>query len=273
MTLTVCFDALGTCFTLQDIISAVDEQYGQGLAKNGWGSKGFVMDWFHSAQRDYTYLSLISPPPPPIASILKTSLSLSLAAALSIHPPTEDDLKGITSKLSALPSSPTLKEAMQHLVQNGAKLAIITNGAKLTTEGYASQAGIADLVDTVVSCDEVGYAKPHKEVYEAAHRTCDDLEAEQRQKQGQGPQSGSGTGREATGERWFVAAHLWDLAAAKKAGFKTGLVLTDLPGNLIDHDEEEESLQKWYELYGGRPDIVGKTLLEVAQGIVSRTKS
>lgn len=55
-------------------------------------------------------------------------------------------------------------------------------------------------MDTVKSCDEVGLAKPFAEVYTGAHEACRELEGgEQR-------------------ERWFVAAHLWDLAAARKAG-------------------------------------------------------
>ncbi|WVW85063.1 haloacid dehalogenase, type II [Kwoniella bestiolae CBS 10118] len=250
MTLTVCFDALGTCFTLHNIIGAVDKQYGEELAKKGLGSKGFVLDWFHSAQRDYTYLSLISPPPPPIASILKTSLPSSLSSALSIQPPSSSDLESITSLLSSLPPSPTLKEAFSHLSQNGAKIAIVTNGAKSTTEGYASKAGVAEYVEKVISCDDVGYAKPHKEVYDAANKLCVELEDGKK------------------GERWFVAAHLWDLAAAKQAGFKTGLVLSDFPEELVDNDEQDESLKEWYKTYGGRPDIVGKTLMEVAQAII-----
>ncbi|WWC71105.1 haloacid dehalogenase, type II [Kwoniella pini CBS 10737] len=253
MTLSVCFDALGTCFTLQNIISAVDEKYGEDLAKNGWGSKGFVMDWFHSAQRDYTYLSLISSPSPPIASILKTSLPLSLSSAISIPPPSESEIEGITSKLSELPAAPTLKEAMTHLVNKGAKIAIITNGAKSTTESYAAKANISDVVKKVISCDDVGLAKPHKEVYESANQVCEEFEGKEVDKR----------------ERWFVAAHLWDLVAAKKAGFKTGLVLSEFPDELVDNDKQEESLQKWYKLYGGRPDVVGKCLLEVAQMITS----
>ncbi|KAK6907854.1 haloacid dehalogenase, type II [Kwoniella mangroviensis CBS 10435] len=252
MTLTICCDALGTCFTLQDIVKAVEERYGEGLAKKAWGCKGFVMDWFHSAQRDYTYLSLISPPPPPIASILKTSLPLSLSAALSIPPPKVSELEGITSLLSSLPAAPTLKEAFSYLANKEAKLAIITNGAKSTTEEYASKAGIIDYISSVVSCDDVGYAKPHKEVYEAANSLCERLE-----------EGGKG-------QRWFVAAHLWDLAAAKKAGFKTGLVVSDLPPELVDNDKQDEGLSAWYETYGGRPDIVGKSLLEVAQEIIER---
>ncbi|WRT68107.1 haloacid dehalogenase, type II [Kwoniella shivajii] len=255
MTLTICFDALGTCFTLADIISAVDKTYGDELRRKGWGSQGFVNDWFHSAQRDYTYLSLISAPPPPISTILKTSLPISLSSALSIDPPSSSELEDITSLLSSLPASPTLKEAYTLLHDAGAKIGIITNGAKSTTEGYVSKAGISNLVEKVISCDEVGYAKPHKEVYEAAIKFCKDQE-----------------GYLGQSDRYFVAAHIWDLAAAKRAGFNTALVLSDFPAQVVDDEDSNDSVQEWYKSFGGRPDIVGKTLSEVAEKILAQRK-
>ena len=57
-------------------------------------------------------------------------------------------------------------------------------------------------MDHVQSCDEVGVGKPLAEVYRAAIRVCGEV--------------GGKEGGE--GERWFVAAHMWDLAAARKAG-------------------------------------------------------
>jgi FMN phosphatase YigB (HAD superfamily) len=53
----------------------------------------------------------------------------------------------------------------------------------------------------VKSCDEIGVGKPLGQVYETAKQACDVVE--------------EGSLR----ERWFVAAHMWDLAAARKAGY------------------------------------------------------
>lgn len=84
---------------------------------------------------------------------------------------------------------------------------IITNGSKATTEGYVKQANLGELVDDVRSCDEVGFAKPFAQVYKGALEACDLVEEKNRKKrQGEGE------------KRWFVAAHMWDLAAARKAG-------------------------------------------------------
>lgn len=84
---------------------------------------------------------------------------------------------------------------------------IITNGSKATTEGYVKQAGLQDLVDDVRSCDEVGLAKPFVQVYEGALKACELVEGKNK-KRVEGEET----------KRWFVAAHMWDLAAARKSG-------------------------------------------------------
>jgi 2-haloacid dehalogenase len=45
MTITVCFDALGTCFGVEVLVDAVDKLLGKELSAVGSGSKMVVMDW------------------------------------------------------------------------------------------------------------------------------------------------------------------------------------------------------------------------------------
>ena len=80
----------------------------------------------------------------------------------------------------------------------------VTNGGKETSLNYYKLANIDLDGDHLLSCDEVGAAKPDFRVYTNANRhlTFKDLS-------------------EKEGDRWFVAAHAWDLIAARKAGFKT----------------------------------------------------
>lgn len=84
---------------------------------------------------------------------------------------------------------------------------LVTNGEEASTRGYAEQAGVFHLVDRILSCDEVGYGKPLPGVYEVAMNACDHLQGAS-----EGMEQSSRRGR------WFVAAHLWDLGAARKAG-------------------------------------------------------
>jgi 2-haloacid dehalogenase len=43
--LTVCFDALGTCFSLDPLVRAVDELLGERLVAAGQGARTVVDDW------------------------------------------------------------------------------------------------------------------------------------------------------------------------------------------------------------------------------------
>ena len=93
-----------------------------------------------------------------------------------------------------------------------ATILMITNGARETSQGYVDQAGLVAYVDAVQSCDEVGKSKPFGEVYTAALELCQKLEKEDHVA---GTQQKEELGE---AERWFVAAHMWDLHAARKHG-------------------------------------------------------
>jgi len=45
MTVTVCFDALGTCFSLQPAIEALDTLMGDELRAAGSDARMTIMDW------------------------------------------------------------------------------------------------------------------------------------------------------------------------------------------------------------------------------------
>lgn len=53
---TVAFDVLGTCFSLDVVNKAVDERFGQALRTDGVNVVSFVLEWWHSVQRDYVSL-------------------------------------------------------------------------------------------------------------------------------------------------------------------------------------------------------------------------
>ncbi|RSH90798.1 hypothetical protein EHS25_009973 [Saitozyma podzolica] len=244
--LTVCFDALGTCFSLDPLVRAVDELLGERLVAAGQGARTVVHDWFHSAQRDYTYLSMSRPPPPPISQVLTLTLPRALTFALTSTQSTSTsletplpDLTPITSKLTELTAAPGLAECFTTISRSGGKIIIVTNGSKGTTEGYAEKAGVRSMVHAVVSCDEVGLAKPHREVYDAALLACSEADA--------------------AGERWFVAAHAWDFQ--NWAG-----PLRTAPQGTGDRSQ----LDAYWDMYGGIPDVVGRDLEEVADGIIKR---
>lgn len=159
-------------------------------------------------------LSIVSPPPPPIAQLFKVGLSRSLGYALSdsasigaANPVQLGDTSGITSVLMKLTAVPTLKDAYSTLKNAGAGVIIVTNGSEKSTEAWMQLADVTSLVDKVVSCDSVGLGKPFKQVYDAAHAASQEA-----------ARSLSKGGNEDKAQKWFVAAHVWDVCAARKNG-------------------------------------------------------
>jgi hypothetical protein len=49
MTITVCFDALGTCFSLDPAIKALDDLLGKDLRAAGGDARMTIMDWVRVA--------------------------------------------------------------------------------------------------------------------------------------------------------------------------------------------------------------------------------
>lgn len=152
-------------------------------------------------------------PPPPIAQILRLTLGRSVHFALYGSSPTNtslnatadnkvysDKLAPVLEALSGLTPVPALEQAWKTLTEAGGKVILVTNGAEAATQKYAKQGGVDQYVAAVLSCDSVGAGKPHKKVYDAAHEL-----AEKHGAQGEA-------------DKWFVACHTWDVAAARKNG-------------------------------------------------------
>lgn len=108
------------------------------------------------------------------------------------------------AEVKRLEARPGLKGCYDGLREGGWDVYGVTNGGKETSLGYYELAGIELDGEHLLSCDEIQVAKPDGRVYETAHQHL--------------TKRGLGDGE---GERWFVAAHAWDLIAARKAGFRT----------------------------------------------------
>lgn len=127
--------------------------------------------------------------------------------------------------VTSLRPRPGLKTCFDGLRTAGWSVLGVTNGGKETSLNYYKLANIELDADHLLSCDDVGAAKPDFRVYINANR---DL-------------TFKGLS-EAEGDRWFVAAHAWDLIAARKTGFKTAYL------GLEEHDPVESVFGK-FDLY------------------------
>jgi 2-haloacid dehalogenase len=104
--------------------------------------------------------------------------------------------------LKELEAESDVGPALERLARAGVGVWVVTTGGKGATEALLALAGLAKHVTGVVSIDEVGRWKPHREVYERV----------------------AGEAGVSVGEMGLVAAHDWDLHGAKRAGMRTGWV-------------------------------------------------
>lgn len=138
-------------------------------------------------------------------------------------------------RAAALPAFADADAALSALVEAGHPLAVSTNSGAQSGRDTLESAGIAHHFDRVLGVDAVKQFKPHPDTYAHARSelAC--------------PPS----------EIVFVAAHTWDLAGAKHAGFTTVWIA--------------RGDQTWPSVFA-EPDIVVGDLRAAAAAIRSRQK-
>ncbi|KAK5164938.1 uncharacterized protein LTR77_009603 [Saxophila tyrrhenica] len=205
MSKSISFDVLGTCFAFDAAIAALTDRLGPRLKAINVDPKTLFFSWFYAAQRDFTYLSLVGSYTP-IAQVLKHTLRRAclIVDLPADQAPTDEDVAAVMQAVTALEAREGLKACFDGLKGGGWEVLAVTNGGMETSLDYYRKAGVELDAQHLLSCDDMKVAKPDVRVYENANRHLDAL--------------GAGKGG---GERWFVAAHAWDLIAARKAGFKT----------------------------------------------------
>ncbi|BFZ60505.1 hypothetical protein YB2330_001541 [Saitoella coloradoensis] len=234
---TACFDVIGTCFEFTPVINTISQRLGPTFKSHNIDPSLFFFSWFYAAQRDFTYVSQAGYYVP-IAEVLKGTLARALRiAGLRADEFTNDDIEAIAKQFKSLEAREGLKDCWEYLQGKGVECYAVTNGGHATTKSYFEAAGIKLADERILSCDEIKVAKADVRVYR---------NAETKMKE-------QGTLKE-DGERWFVAAHMWDLCAAKAAGWKTAYV---------DHEEFEGC-----EGVFGEADVKASSLMELARKMI-----
>lgn len=200
-TKSICFDVLGTCFGFEAAINTIDVRLGLQLKSVGVDPKTFFFAWFYAAQRDFTYTSIVGSYMP-IAQILQDTIRRACRIVDFTGDVSDDDVSAIMNAVMSLEARPGLKECYNGLKDAGWDVYVVTNGGKETSLGYCEKAGVQLDQYHCLSCDDLKKAKPDVEIYEHASPIV---------------AAAGCTGQ----QRYFVAAHAWDLLGAGKAGFKT----------------------------------------------------
>jgi 2-haloacid dehalogenase len=183
------FDAYGTLFDVFSVTALCEQMFpGNGAA--------LAMVW-RSKQLQYTLLRSMMHRYQDFWEVTRDGL---VYAAHSLKLDLDADKRArLMEAYMTLAAFPDVQPGLQQLKAMGLRLAVLSNGEPRMLASAARSAGIADLLDAVISVDEVKVFKPSPRVYElaAAHLNI--------------PKASIG----------FVTSNNWDAHGAGSAGLTT----------------------------------------------------
>ncbi len=194
MAITTCiFDAYGTLFDVAAAAREVASEPGQEQLNKVW--QKLAADW-RLKQLQYTWLRALSDAHTDFWEVTQNGLDWALEANELNDPALRERLLALYWKLSAYPEVPVMLGALKTA---GLNTAILSNGSPDMLDAAVQSAGLRDVLDDVLSVQDVGIFKPHKSVYQMV------------------PDRFKCTKNQVL----FVSSNGWDAAAATGFGFHT----------------------------------------------------
>ena len=192
----VVFDIVGTCVSYDAMFDAIDHRLGDKLRAEGIKVNLLGYLWIEVTEREYTYLSM-NGRYVGFRDVFK-SLFYRMLYKAGIQEPrsfaNDEDLAYILKQYMKLEARPGVAECFRILRDNGFTVWALTAGDVERVGGYFTHNGIHMPAENFISCDAFKVGKPDPKVYQhVLPRLGDD-------------------------EKWFAAAHNWDVMAAKQAG-------------------------------------------------------
>ncbi|KAF2149224.1 HAD-like protein [Myriangium duriaei CBS 260.36] len=230
----VVFDVVGTCVSFDAYFGRIDEVLGPRLRERNITAKHFGFSWMTASELEFTFLS-ISENYTAYKHVLKAMFYRTLWMAGVEEPrkfATDDERDRCIEGYSLLQARDGCADCFKLLRDNGYTVWAFTTGDVTRVRGYFQRAGIDMPIENFISCDNVGVAKPALAAYRSVLSKFD-----------------------ADDETWFAAGHMWDVAAAVRAGFK---------GAYTSVYEKEDC----EELFGVKMSVKAPSLPELAKGIV-----
>jgi 2-haloacid dehalogenase len=217
----VCvFDAYGTLF---DVHAAV------GHHRSRLGDKAdAVSAMWRTKQLEYTWLRSLMDRYVPFWQITGDALDYAFDAHGVADKTLRDDLLNAYMQLDCYAEVP---DVLAKLKDGGMRTAILSNGSPEMLDSAVANSKLNELLDAVLSVDDLGIFKPHPSVYQLA---VDRLDVEAR-------------------EVSFQSSNAWDAAAAATFGFRVAWV------NRFNQAEERLPDQ---------PDVQLRTLSELPEVVL-----
>ena len=185
--LALVFDAYGTLYDVHSVVALCDQFWpGKGSALSQlWRTKQLEYTWQRSLMQRYL----------PFSSITEAGLRYA-CAALGL-PLADAQVTALMQQYLQLSPYPEARAALAAL--RSCKLAILSNGSPDMLDPLVAASGLGEVLDAVLSVDEIGVFKPDPRVYQIAVARL-------------------GVAKEAIG---FVSSNCWDACGAKSFGFRT----------------------------------------------------
>lgn len=151
------FDAYGTLFDYASVAVGCRDVLGDKLDRLNalWREK----------QLQYTWLRALQGKHADFWQVTGDALDFATETLGLADPALRERLMNLYLKLDPFPEVPDM---LQRLKAAGLKTAILSNGSPTMLEAAVENARIGDLLDAVLSIEEVGVYKPHPKVYHLA---------------------------------------------------------------------------------------------------------
>lgn len=187
------FDAYGTLF---DVTAAARRAAAEPGAE-AWADRWTALagQW-RRKQLEYSWIRAVAGAHADFWQVTQDALDWALQAEALADPQLRQRLLDLYFELPAFPEVP---EVLRRLRDQGYALAILSNGSPAMLQAAVASAGIAPLLDAVLSVEEVGVFKPDPAVYAMV-----------------GARFGT-----APAETGFVSSNGWDACAAAAFGFRS----------------------------------------------------
>ena len=182
------FDAYGTLFDVSSAARSAEDSLG-----DKWQP---LAELWRAKQLQYTWLRSLAGRHADFWQVTGDALDFALSTLRVDDPRLRDRLLNLYMVLGAYPE---VLETLRRLRRSGMKLAILSNGSPAMLAAAAANAGIANLLDAILSVEEVKVYKPHPSVYALV---CERLNV-------------------VAARVVFVSSNGWDAYSAKAFGFHT----------------------------------------------------
>jgi len=193
MVIKACvFDAYGTLFDVAAAAREAAEEPGREALAQVW--QKVASDW-RLKQLQYSWLRAVADAHTDFWEVTQNGLDWALEASGLDDPELRERLLALYWGLSAYPEVPAMLAALKAADY---QTAILSNGSPKMLAGAVGSAQIGDLLDDVLSVEDVGVFKPHRSVYQLVPDRF----------------------RCAPDEVLFVSSNGWDAAAAVGFGFR-----------------------------------------------------